>query len=78
MSGIGKMQERDEDRAVREVSEADGGVRLMVLLELIGRYLGEESALSGRIVDAACEEVQKIWQKEREKAEAERRDAQAG
>ncbi len=78
MRRIGKIKERDEDRAVREVSEADGGVRLMVLLELIGWYLGEESALSGRIVDAACEEVQKIWQGERKKAEAERRDAQAG
>lgn len=62
-----KAMEREEIGTVREAGEAE---RLMVLLELIGMYLTDEGALSGRIVQAACEEVRQIWQREREKADA--------
>jgi hypothetical protein len=62
-----KAMEREEIGTVREAGEAE---RLMVLLELIGIYLTDEGALSGRIVQAACEEVRQIWQREREKADA--------
>lgn len=62
-----KAMEREEIGTVRETGEAE---RLMVLLELISMYLTDEGALSGRIVQAACEEVRQIWQRERKKADA--------